>query len=115
MAGAMPAARPQLDVAPPNPATLSTGGFARTVARVGIGDRGLSVREERAAEQGAVRPTGRPFDLALLGPGSFRTDDGTTRDGAFTRDRRWPKQSPNLLNRCCFGRDVNPEQTLGRS
>jgi flagellar basal-body rod protein FlgG len=39
------------------------------------------------AVQGGIRQTGRPFDLALIGPGAFRVGSATTRDGALMRDR----------------------------
>jgi flagellar basal-body rod protein FlgG len=86
-ASAMRAARAQLDVATHNLANAGSDGFRRVAARVEIGSDGLQVRTEAAREQGAVRATGRPFDLALLGPGSFHVGSATTRNGAFTRDR----------------------------
>ena len=48
---------------------------------------GLAVFERAVREQGAVRSTGRRFDLALLGEGAFHVGSGSTREGAFTRDR----------------------------
>lgn len=87
MASAMRAARAQLDVAAHNLANSSTDGFRRTAAATRIGPAGLAVSQRTVREQGAVRSTGRPFDLALLGDGAFRVGGRTTREGAFTRDR----------------------------
>jgi flagellar basal body rod protein FlgG len=46
----------------------------------------------RSIAQGPLRRTGREFDLAIIGSGSFRVRDArgsisATRNGAFTRDR----------------------------
>ncbi len=87
MASAMRAARTQLEIAAHNLANVSTGGFRRTRATTTIGRDGLAVSQRTEREQGAVRQTGRPFDLALLGEGAFRVGGRTTREGAFTRDR----------------------------
>lgn len=83
----MRAARAQLDVATHNLANALSDGFRRLAPRVSLGAGGLAVRTEAAREQGAIRMTGRPFDLALLGPGTFRVGELATRNGAFTRDR----------------------------
>lgn len=87
MASAMRAARAQLDIATHNLANASTDGFRRAVGTTTLGSGGLAVSERIAHEQGAVRSTGRHFDLALLGDGAFRVGDTSTREGAFTRDR----------------------------
>ena len=87
MASALRAARAQLEIATQNLANASTDGFRKAIARVALTDRGLAVSERATHEQGAVRTTGRRFDLALLGEGAFRVGGGTTREGAFTRDR----------------------------
>jgi flagellar basal body rod protein FlgG len=86
-ASAMRAARTQLEIATHNLANVSAGGFRKAVAAIAMRDDGLHVSERIASEQGAVRATGRRFDLALLGAGAFRVGDHLTRDGAFTRDR----------------------------
>jgi flagellar basal body rod protein FlgG len=86
-ASAMRAARAQLDVATHNLANAVSDGFQRLATRVSLGSGGLAVRAEASSEQGAIRMTNRPFDLALLGPGAFRVGEGATRNGAFTRDR----------------------------
>jgi flagellar basal body rod protein FlgG len=86
-ASAMRAARAQLDVATQNLANVSSDGFRRLAAQVRLTAGGLVTSTGATHEQGAVRNTGRPFDLALLGPGAFRVGDGTSRAGAFTRDR----------------------------
>ena len=87
MASAMRAARSQLDLATHNLANASTDGFRRAAATTSFGAHGLAVTERTVHEQGAVRTTGRKFDLALLGDGAFRAGTADTRDGAFTRDR----------------------------
>ena len=95
MGSAMRAARAQLDVATHNLANAATDGFRKARADVALTARGLTVTARTTHEQGAVRTTGRPFDLALLGPGTFEVrgtrttggDTARTRDGAFTRDR----------------------------
>jgi flagellar basal-body rod protein FlgF len=87
MASAMRAARAQLDIATHNLANASTDGFRRAVATTRISERGLTVVDRAVQEQGAVRTTGRRFDLALLGEGAFRVGGAATREGAFTRDR----------------------------
>ena len=83
----MRAARAQLDLATHNLANASSDGFRKTVAQVALTARGLTVGERATHEQGGVRTTGRPFDLALLGEGVFQVGDTTTRGGAFTRTR----------------------------
>jgi flagellar basal body rod protein FlgG len=86
-ASAMRAARAQLDVATHNLANAVSDGFRRLATRVTIGAGGLAVRSAPSNDQGAIRATGRPFDLALLGPGAFAVGEIATRNGAFTRDR----------------------------
>ncbi len=86
-ASAMRSARAQLDLATHNLANASTDGYRKAVAHVALTEHGLIVGSRATQEQGAVRSTGRPFDLALLGDGAFRVGGGTTRSGAFTRDR----------------------------
>jgi len=86
-ASAMRAARAQLDIATHNLANASTDGYRKSAAAVALTERGLTVASHATHEQGAVRSTGRAFDLALLGDGAFRVGDLTTRSGAFTRDR----------------------------
>jgi flagellar basal body rod protein FlgG len=94
MGSAMRAARAQLDVATQNLANVSSDGYRRAAALVTLTPGGLVSTSRPTREQGAVRTTGRPFDLALLGEGAFRVGDATsrggaiaTRNGAFTRDR----------------------------
>ena len=87
MASAMRAARAQLEIATHNLANASTDGFRKAVATTTLSGSGLAVAERPVREQGAVRTTGRRFDLALLGEGDFRVGDRRTREGAFTRDR----------------------------
>lgn len=87
MASAMRAARAQLDTATHNLANASSDGFRRIRSTLALTGRGLAARESPSADQGGIRETGRRFDLALLGPGAFAVDGGSTRDGAFVRDR----------------------------
>jgi len=86
-ASAMRAARAQLDIATHNLANASTDGYRKSAASVALTERGLAVASRTTHEQGAVHSTGRAFDLALLGEGTFRVGELTTRSGAFTRDR----------------------------
>lgn len=87
MASAMRAARAQLDIATQNLANVSSDGFRKAVATVSLSERGLMVAAASSHEQGGVKQTGRAFDLALLGEGTFTVGGTRTRDGAFTRDR----------------------------
>jgi len=87
MASAMRAARSQLDVATQNLANVSSDGFRRIATTLDLDDRGLRVRREASAEQGAIRRTNRSLDVAILGPGAFRVGAEATRNGAFVRDR----------------------------
>jgi flagellar basal body rod protein FlgG len=82
-ASAMRAARAQLDVATQNLANVSSDGFRRLAAQVRLTPVGLVTSTGATHEQGAVRNTGRPFDLALLGPGAFTRDS----DGWLVDDR----------------------------
>jgi flagellar basal-body rod protein FlgG len=87
MASAMRAARSQLDVATQNLANVSSDGFRRLATTLDLDARGLRVRRETSAEQGAIRRTNRSLDVAILGPGAFRVGGEATRNGAFVRDR----------------------------
>jgi flagellar basal body rod protein FlgG len=87
MASAMHAARAQLETATHNLANVSSDGFRRSTAHLRLGSTGLVVDQTRSFEQGAIRQTGRPLDLALLGPGSFHVGGTPTRNGAFGTDR----------------------------
>jgi len=90
-ASAMSAARTRLDVAAENLANGSTDGFRKSTLRGYLTAAGVSLRRDLDATQGALRRTGREFDLAIVGKGTFRVrDDGglvATRRGAFVRDR----------------------------
>ena len=88
MASAMHAAQAQLETAAHNLSNVGTDGFRRARATLALTGRGLVAGEAPVPDQGGIRPTGRPFDLALLGPGAFRLAGGAaTRAGAFERDR----------------------------
>ncbi len=88
----MEGAQRRLDIAAENLANLSTDGFHTVLARGALTARGVRITRERAARAGALRHTGAPFDLAIVGAGSFRVRDAVgrvraTRDGSFRRDR----------------------------
>jgi flagellar basal-body rod protein FlgG len=88
---AMVAARTRLEIATGNLANVSTDGFKKAVARGVLTAGGVEIDRQISAQHGALRPTGQPFDLAIVGNGCFRVRDahGTvtgTRNGNFTRD-----------------------------
>lgn len=87
MAGAMRAARTKLDVAAHNLANVSTDGFRKAQAAAALTEHGIDLRVRTSAAQGALRHTGAPFDLAIVGPGTFRVGEAQTRAGAFVPDR----------------------------
>jgi flagellar basal body rod protein FlgG len=91
-ASAMSAARTRLDVAAENLANGSTDGFRKSDVRGFLTASGVAMRSVLSTEQGPLRRTGRPNDLAIVGGGAFRVRDASgrvrlTRSGAFTRDR----------------------------
>jgi flagellar basal body rod protein FlgG len=60
------------------------------LARGALRSSGVEIAREPAASHGALRRTGRDFDLAIVGSGTFRVRDSSgavasTRDGAFAR------------------------------
>ena len=87
MASAMHAARAQLETATQNLANVSTNGYRRAASRVRLGSSGLVADAARSAAQGPIRQTGRPLDLAIVGPGAFTVGTTVTRNGAFVTDR----------------------------
>jgi flagellar basal body rod protein FlgG len=87
MASAMRAARAELATATHNLANAGSDGFRRLRSQLALAADGLVARATPSVEQGALRSTGRQFDLALIGAGAFDTDAGPTRNGAFSRDR----------------------------
>ncbi|GAC1357729.1 MAG: hypothetical protein NVSMB31_18180 [Vulcanimicrobiaceae bacterium] len=89
---AMLAARSRLDIATDNLANAGSDGFRKHLAHGSLDRTGAHIEAAASAEQGALRRTGRPFDLALAGSGSFTVADNLghlsrTRNGAFSRDR----------------------------
>jgi flagellar basal-body rod protein FlgF len=90
---AMVAARARLEIATQNLANVSTDGFSRVVARGSLTPAGVAIaRRPDATSRGALRRTGRDFDLAIVGNGAFVVADAAgnrsaTRAGAFTRER----------------------------
>lgn len=89
MASAMRAAQAQLETATHNLANVASDGYRRVSSSLTLTRQGLVAHKSPTATQGGIRETGRPLDLALLGPGAFRLGPaGTdTRNGAFQRDR----------------------------
>jgi len=91
MSSAMHAAQARLDVSAGNLANISSDGFHKAIARTVLTDRGLTVKTAVESVPGALRRTGRTFDLALAGRGSLYVA-GTngrplpSRGGAFERD-----------------------------
>lgn len=91
-ASAMVAARQRLDIATGNLANVSTNGFTRLVAHGALTRSGVEIRAETSHDAGPLRHTGRRYDIALIGDGSFRVRDHdgaivSTRDGSFEPDR----------------------------
>ena len=88
----MVAARTRLEIASENLANASTGGFTRMRARGVLTAFGVLVERQPAATHGALQRTGRDFDLAIVGDGSFAVRDRrgavtATRGGRFSRER----------------------------
>ena len=87
----MVAARTRLEIATGNLSNVSTDGFSKSVARGSMTRTGVTIERAQSPEHGALRQTGRPFDLAIVGDGAFRVRarDGAvsaTRNGNFVRD-----------------------------
>jgi flagellar basal-body rod protein FlgG len=78
MATAMHAAQAELDVSAANLANVSSDGFRKRVAHASLTTAGgLVVTTERDATQAPLRHTGRAFDVAVAGPGSFSVRDAS--------------------------------------
>jgi flagellar basal-body rod protein FlgF len=91
-ASAMNAARMRVDTAAENLANGSTDGFRKSDVRGFLTAQGVAMQRTQNGAQGPLRHTGRAFDLAIVGSGSFRLRDAhgrviATRSGAFIRDR----------------------------
>jgi flagellar basal-body rod protein FlgF len=89
---AMQAARTRLDVATGNLANGSTDGFHKRAVRGFLTALGVRLRIFSDDAQGGLRYTGRLFDLAISGGGSFRLREpggavAASRGGSFFRDR----------------------------
>ncbi len=67
MATAMHAAKSRLDVSAGNLANVSSDGFHKRVTHAALTARGLIATSEIDAAQGALRRTGRNFDLGVVG------------------------------------------------
>lgn len=87
MVSAMEAASTRLDVAAHNLANVSSDGFRKSEAHARLTARGIVTEVGTSQEQGALRRTGAPHDLAILGPGTFNVGGERTRLGQFTPDR----------------------------
>jgi flagellar basal-body rod protein FlgF len=72
MASAMRAAQAQLETATHNLANVASDGYRRVRSSLALTPQGLVAHESPTTTQGGIRETGRPLDLALLGPGAFR-------------------------------------------
>ncbi len=88
----MAAAQARLEIAAQNLANGSSDGFRKSLARGRLQARGVRIVPVRDDEQGPLRRTGRAFDRAIVGRGSFVVRDAggrmmETRGGAFSRDR----------------------------
>ncbi len=92
MASAMHASKARLDVAAVNLANASSDGFRRSVIQTRLGAAGLSTSTAIDPRQGALRRTGRTFDLAVASGGFFVRDAGGTvsvaTSGSFARTVR---------------------------
>jgi len=90
-ASAMIAARTRLDIATGNLANVSSDGFHAALARGRLTAHGVEIAQVTTADHGAFRHTGRPYDFAIVGAGTFRVRGGggvvATRNGSFDRDR----------------------------
>jgi flagellar basal body rod protein FlgG len=87
---AMSAAQNRLDIATENLANVSSDGYRRRSARGFLTAQGARIEAQISSEHGALRRTGRTYDLAIAGDGGFRLRDGrgrvtTTRNGALSR------------------------------
>lgn len=86
----MVAARTRLEIATQNLANASADGFRKLTARGRLTGAGVRIDARRSEQRGALRRTGRDYDLAIVGPGQFsvRGTDGRivkTRVGSFER------------------------------
>ena len=92
MASAMHAMQQRVDVAAANLANASSDGFRRSVARVGLGPRGLSTMAAVDDAPGALRHTGRTLDLSVAATaGGMLVRDAAgriavVRSASFVRD-----------------------------
>lgn len=91
-ASAMAAAHARLDIAAGNLANVSTDGFRGVLARGVLAPDGVRIDRSVSHAHGALRHTGNPYDLAIVGDGAFCVRDSRgallhTRNGAFTRER----------------------------
>ena len=86
----MAAAQSRLDIATENLANVSSDGYRRRSAHGFLTAQGAHVEAQVSNEHGALRRTGRPYDLAIAGDGTFRLRGAhgrvtTTRAGALSR------------------------------
>ena len=99
-----------------NVANVNTSGYKSSYATLSeMATGGVKVSSIlRDASQGAVRATNQPYDLAIIGGGNFKVDDGYgpayTRNGVFSRDYAGNITDP--LGRVLF-RDVPSGVNIG--
>jgi flagellar basal-body rod protein FlgG len=79
MATAMHAAQVKLEISASNLANVSSDGFRKRVARIALTGKGLVTSAVTDAAQAPLRHTGRAFDVALAGGGSFGVRDAGGR------------------------------------
>jgi flagellar basal body rod protein FlgG len=84
MASAMHAAKTRLDVSAGNLANVSTDGFRRSVVHASLTPSGIVSSTSEDTKPGALRRTGRTFDLAVAGEGAFVVRDAS---GGLSRER----------------------------
>ena len=80
----------RLEIATQNVANVTSDGFRKLIARGTLTPFGVHVDAERSVQPGALRRTGRDYDLAIVGSGHFSVRDAAgrtiaTRDGSFER------------------------------
>lgn len=88
----MAAAHSRLEIAAGNLANVSSDGFRGTLARGRLTADGVRIERAASNARGALHHTGRPYDLAIVGDGTFRVRDlrgaiVETRSGSFSRER----------------------------
>ena len=95
MATAMHAAQVKLESSASNLANVSSDGFRKRVARIALTGGGLVTSAVTDGAQPPLRHTGRAFDVALAGGGSFGVRDaGGLRCGPLSSSATRAANSP---------------------